>query len=135
MTSQEPVTSPMETEPVLILIVDDEEPIVEMLAGFIEDLGYTALVAQNGQQALKLARERWPALIITDLMMPVLNGADLIRALHAEAAARERATPPVVMLTAGSARAASHLHVDALLLKPFDLDQLERVIRRLLKSS
>jgi DNA-binding response OmpR family regulator len=132
MTSKEPVTSPVKTDPVLILIADDEEPIVEMLAAFVEDLGYTPLVAQNGQQALELARERWPTLIITDLMMPMLNGADLIMALRAEAAAHERVAPPVVLLTAGSARATSNLHVDALLFKPFDLDELERVIRGLL---
>ena len=132
MTSKESVTSPVKTEPVLILIADDEEPIVEMLAAFVEDLGFTPLVAQNGQQALELARERWPALIITDLMMPMLNGADLIMALRVEAAAHGKASPPVVLLTAGSARAASHLHVDALLLKPFDLDELEQVIHGLL---
>jgi len=56
MTSKEPVTLSAETEPVLILIADDEEPIVEMLAAFVTDLGYTPLVAQNGQQALKLMR-------------------------------------------------------------------------------
>ena len=106
MTSKEPITSPVKTEPVLILIADDEEPIVEMLAAFVEDLGFTPLVAQNGQQALELARERWPALIITDLMMPMLNGADLIKALRTEAAAHGRVSPPVVLLTAGSARAA-----------------------------
>lgn len=133
MTNKEPVSSPVETDPVLILIADDEEPIVEMLAAFVEDLGYTPLVAQNGQQALELARKRWPALIITDLMMPMLNGADLVMALRVEATAHERAAPPVVLLTAGSARSASHLHVDALLLKPFDLDELEQVIRRLLE--
>jgi two-component system response regulator MtrA len=132
MTSREPVTSSAEAEPVLILIVDDEEPIVEMLAAFVEDLGYTPLVAQNGQQALELARERWPALIITDLMMPMLNGADLIKALRTEAAVHGRASPPIVLLTAGSARAARELEVEALLLKPFDLEQLEQVIHRLL---
>ena len=132
MTGRDPILSPAKTEPVLILIADDEEPIVEMLAAFVEDLGYTPLVAQNGQQALALAREHWPALLITDLMMPMLSGAELILSLRAEAAAHERAAPPIVLLTAGSARAASQLQVDALLLKPFDLDQLEQVIRRLL---
>ena len=132
MTSKEPVTPSAETEPVLILIADDEESIVEMLATFVTDLGYTPLVAQNGQQALKLARERRPALIITDLMMPMLSGADLILALHAEAADQGRESPPIVLLTAGSTRAASQLQVDILLLKPVDLDQLEQVIRNLL---
>jgi two-component system sensor histidine kinase/response regulator len=132
MTSKELAPPSAETEPLLILIADDEEPIVEMLAAFVMDLGYTPLVAQNGQQALKLARERRPALIITDLMMPMLSGADLILALHAEATDQGRASPPIVLLTAGSAQAANQLQVDVLLLKPVELDQLEQVIRSLL---
>ena len=83
MTSTDSVAPVAAAEPILILIVDDEEPIIDMLATFVADLGYTPLVAQNGQQALDLARDCGPALIITDLMMPVMNGADLIVALRA----------------------------------------------------
>ncbi len=132
MTSQECITRSRETEPLLILIADDEEPIAEMLEAFVTDLGYTALVARNGQQALMLARERWPALVITDLMMPVLSGADFIEALQAQAAAHGRASPPIVLLTAGSTRAISHLHVDVILFKPFDLGKLVQVLHQLL---
>lgn len=132
MTNKDLVDPVAQTEPVLILIADDEKPIGEILAAFVEDLGYTPLVAQNGQQALALARERWPALLITDLMMPILSGTELIMSLRAEAAVRGRAAPSIVLLTAGSARAAHQLQVDALLLKPFDLAQLEQTIHRLL---
>jgi two-component system, chemotaxis family, chemotaxis protein CheY len=103
-----------------------------MLETFVMDLGYTPLVAHNGQQALMQARERWPALVITDLMMPIMSGADLITALSAEAAAQGRAFPPIVLLTAGNARAVGHLQVDNVLSKPFDLGMLEQVIHRLL---
>jgi CheY-like chemotaxis protein len=133
MTSKDSVTL-MGAEQILILIADDEEPIVEMLATFVADLGYTPLVAQNGQEALDLARQCEPALVITDLMMPIMNGADLILELRAEAIAKGKASPPIVLLTAGSRRAASQLPVEALLLKPFDLSQLEQVIRRLLEQ-
>ncbi len=133
MTSEEAATS-LAAEEILILIADDEEPIVELLAMFIEDMGYSPLRAQNGQQALDLAREHGPALIITDLMMPVMDGADLIQALRAEAAAQGRDSPPIVLLTAGSTRVANQLPVEALLRKPLDLGQLERVIRRLLEQ-
>jgi DNA-binding response OmpR family regulator len=134
MTSQNLVSASVETEPILILIVDDEEPIVEMLAAFVSDLGYTPMVAQNGQQALELVHEKWPSLIITDLMMPMLSGEDLILSLRAEAAAQGKSPPRIVLVTAGSTRVASRLDVDALVLKPFDLDQLEQVIRRLLEE-
>ncbi len=98
MTSKDAITA-KEAEEILILIADDEEPIVEMLATFVADLGYTPLVAQNGQEALDLARQHEPALIITDLMMPIMNGADLILVLRREAAAQGRACPPIVLLT------------------------------------
>ena len=133
MTSNGTVT-PREAEQILILIADDEEPIVELLATFVTGLGYTPLVAQNGQQALDLAHEHGPALIITDLMMPVLNGADLILALRAETSAQGKLSPPIILLTAGSRRAAGNLPVEAVLLKPFDLQQLERAMRRLLEQ-
>src|SRR5438105_1220595 len=68
---------PRTTESLLILIVDDDIPIGEMLAEVVRELGYTPLVAYNGQQALTLAREHWPALVITDQMMPFLSGTDL----------------------------------------------------------
>jgi CheY-like chemotaxis protein len=54
MMSKDSVAPVTVEEPILILIADDEEPIVEMLATFVADLGYTPLVAQNGQQALDL---------------------------------------------------------------------------------
>ena len=133
MTSKDAVTA-KEAEEILILIADDEQPIVQMLATFVADLGYTPVVAQNGQEALDLARQHEPALIITDLMMPIMNGADLILVLRREAEAQGRASSPIVLLTAGSRRAASKLPVEAVLLKPFDLSQLERVIRRLLEQ-
>jgi CheY-like chemotaxis protein len=132
MTSQDPDFPLAETEPVLILIADDEEAIVEMLEAFLHDLGYTTLVAYNGQQALELAHEHWPALIITDLMMPLMSGADLILSLQKEAPTRGRASPQIVLLTAGSTKIASKLPVDALLPKPFDLIELEQIIHRLL---
>lgn len=134
MTNQELTRHAKEREPLLILIADDEEPIAEMLETFVMDLGYTPLVARNGQQALLLARERWPALVLTDLMMPLLSGADLIIALRTEAVAQGKVSPAIVVLTAGSTRTVSHLHVDALLSKPFDLNKLELVIHSLLGS-
>ncbi|HET8842563.1 MAG TPA: response regulator [Ktedonobacteraceae bacterium] len=119
----------------LILIVDDEAAIAETLADLVSDLGYTAQVAYNGQQALALARERWPALVITDLMMPVLDGARLINALHAEASSRNIPSPPIVLLTAVGTRAINGLRVEAVLAKPFDLNKLEQLIHRLIAAS
>lgn len=92
------------------------------------------MLAYNGQDALTLAIERWPLLVITDYMMPVLNGVDFVKALQEEAADRRQSLPPIIMLSAVSAaRAIKGIHVEAILAKPFDLDELEDLIQRLLK--
>ncbi|GHO59594.1 response regulator [Ktedonobacter robiniae] len=117
-----------------ILIVDDEVAIAETLAEFVTELGYTPVLAYNGQEALSLAIERWPLLIITDYMMPVLNGVDFVKALQEEASDRRQSLPPIIMLSAVStARAIEGIHVETILAKPFDLDELEDLIQRLLK--
>jgi DNA-binding response OmpR family regulator len=118
----------------LILIVDDEAAIAETLAEFIHELGYASQIAYNGQQALTLALKHWPDLVITDLMMPVLDGAHLISALQAEAAQRQTAAPPVILLTAVGTRAINGTRAEVVLAKPFDFDKLEQVIYRLLAS-
>jgi DNA-binding response OmpR family regulator len=122
-------------EPPLILIVDDEISIAETLAEFVLELGYTPLVASNGQQALALAREHWPALVMTDLMMPLLNGEGLIRALRAEAATNKNAFPPIVLLSAVRGPMLAKIDADVIVPKPFDLEYLEQVIHKLLNGA
>ncbi len=119
-------------EPLQILIVDDELSIAEMLAEFVMELGYRPLLAYNGQQALALAREHWPALVMTDLMMPLLSGVGLIRALRAEAEISKRPFPPVVLLSAVHGPTLANADADAIVPKPFDLEHLEKVVRELL---
>lgn len=130
-------TPPLPTppEPGLVLIVDDEEAIAETLADLVTDLGYIPLVAANGRQALEAARARWPAVVVTDLMMPQMTGAELIAALRAEADQAQRVPPRVLLLTAAGARASASVPADAHLGKPFELEELERVLRSLLDSS
>ena len=116
----------------IILIVDDEISIAETLAEFVMELGYTPLVAYNGQQALTLALEQWPILVMTDMMMPLLNGAGLIQALRIEAKKRKKVLPPIILLSAVRSQMLTDLHPDVIVPKPFDLDHLEQVVYRLL---
>ena len=119
----------------LVLIAEDEEPIAELLAYVVQDAGYTPLVAFHGRQALELARERWPALLIADLMMPYLSGADLIAALTAEAAASDRARPPAILVTGAGPRQARAAGADVVLYKPFQVADLDALLRRFLARS
>ena len=116
----------------LVLIAEDEETIAETLALIVEDAGFTALVARNGREALALARQHHPQLIITDLMMPYLNGADLIATVRADAASQGVAPPPVIVVTAVSAARAQEAGADAVVVKPFDVTKIEAAMHRLL---
>jgi DNA-binding response OmpR family regulator len=116
----------------IVLVVDDEISIAETLAEFVMELGYTPLIAYNGQQALAQALEHWPILVMTDLMMPLLNGAGLIQALRVEAKKRKKTPPPIILLSAVRSQTLTDLHPDAIVPKPFDLDYLEQVVYRLL---
>jgi DNA-binding response OmpR family regulator len=122
--------------PAVVLIVEDEGPIAEVVSYVVEDAGHTPLVVSNGLQALEVAKERWPALVITDLMMPRLNGVELIAALRAEAAAdRHKPSPPVILLTAAGTVRAHAAGADAVLRKPFNLADLEALLERFLPGA
>lgn len=130
MTEQKLV--PRQPESQLILIVDDEATIAEVLAEFVSDLGYKPLMAQNGQEALDLARKHWPTLVMTDVMMPIMNGKDFVQALRKEASAHQKVIPPIILLTAAGKNIVTDLDVDAVITKPFELDELERLLQRFL---
>jgi CheY-like chemotaxis protein len=104
-----------------ILVVEDEEPVQQLVADLLEDEGYEVLVAPDGAQGLAIAREAAPDLVITDLMMPVLSGTELCRRLRDDA--RTRDVPIIVMSAAGRAPAEQAGPI-AFLAKPFDLDAL-----------
>jgi CheY-like chemotaxis protein len=120
--------------PDLVLIVEDEMPIAEALSEIITDAGYRVLIAGNGRVGLDLARAEHPALIITDLMMPYLDGAGLIAALRAEAPTDDTARIPVIVMTAAGRAYAERIPFDALLSKPFDILDVDRLLARFLRD-
>jgi DNA-binding response OmpR family regulator len=115
-----------------VLIVEDEEPIAEALAYLVEHCGYAALRAAHGKEALELARVNHPMLVITDLMMPVMNGRELIAALRADAAQNGNDPPTIILTTAGGFNYAQHTGADAVLHKPFDVSEIESLLIRYL---
>lgn len=77
--------------------------VAEAVDWIVEDGGYTPLIARNGQEALELTRTQRPALMITDWMMPVLDGVGLIRALKQQAAQDGLQPIPTILMTAPAA--------------------------------
>jgi DNA-binding response OmpR family regulator len=116
----------------LVLIVEDEEPLAETISYVVRAAGYTPLVALHGREALELARGRRPALLITDLMLPYLDGAALIAALRTDALVTGESPPATVLMTAASRIEARAAGADVVLRKPFYLADLEALLRRFL---
>jgi CheY-like chemotaxis protein len=110
-----------------ILIVDDEEPVRGFLAQLLADAGHRTLQAVHGAAALEVVEHERPDLVITDIMMPVLNGADLCRRLKAGTATT---AIPVILMSAAGPRAAEGTGADAFIAKPFDLEDMEALVGR-----
>lgn len=108
-----------------ILIVDDEEPVRELLAEVLELAGLRAVKAMNGYRALELVRQDRPDLVLSDVMMPVLSGSKLCRLLKEEPST---ASIPVILMSAAGHQVTDGTGADAYLDKPFELDQLEALV-------
>jgi CheY-like chemotaxis protein len=113
----------------LVLVVDDDPEVRVMLETCLRVEGYDVLTAQNGSDALSIARQTLPCLILLDLMMPIMDGIEFRR--------RQQRAPdlrdvPVVCLSAhhNARQTAVDLGLNDCLGKPFDLDQLIDVVRR-----
>src|SRR5579859_3990439 len=72
--------SPMPT----ILIAEDEQSVATLLRDILEDEGYAVLLAYNGQEALEMLKTSRPALVMTDVMMPLVDGVTLCRTIQAD---------------------------------------------------
>jgi CheY-like chemotaxis protein len=118
--------------PPLVLIVEDEKPIAESLKLIVVEAGYSATVAANGRAALALLWTQRPALIITDLMMPVMDGRQLIAALREDAERTGLPCIPVIAMTASEYGWLRTTRADGVLRKPFDLADVEDLLRRFL---
>lgn len=111
-----------------ILIVDDERVICDLLAELLEEEGYRVIRAYDGVSGLASAELRRPDLILTDVMMPGIDGVTLIRRL------RERGVrAPAVLMSA--VYAEIDLPGVRFVPKPFDVDDILDVVERLFRSS
>lgn len=79
-----------------VLVVDDEFGIVDVLETILTDEGYRVLTACNGKQGLARLSAEKPDVILSDFMMPILGGAEMLRAMAAEPAYRRI---PVIMMS------------------------------------
>ena len=112
-----------------VLVVDDDPVILRLLEVNFDMEGYTVLTAADGAAALEVARERHPDVVVSDVMMPRMNGIELVQALRAD----DRTSGiPILLLSAKAQNADVKAGLDAgaddYLTKPFEpLELVERV--------
>jgi two-component system, OmpR family, response regulator len=126
--------APPRTAEARLLVVEDDANIVELLSASLRFAGFDVATARDGQQALRLARELRPDLMVLDVMMPGIDGFEVVRRLSTEGS-----RCPVLFLTARDAVAdkITGLTVggDDYVTKPFSLDEVIARIRAVLRRS
>ena len=119
-----------------VLIVDDDPWILRMVSTLLEKRGYAISTASDGEEGLMRADQLRPDLIITDVMMPKLDGWSLVRALRSRA---ELALVPVIFLTALGGEEdrikGFRLGADDYLPKPFRFEELDLRVANALKKA
>jgi CheY-like chemotaxis protein len=119
-----------------VLIVDDDPWILRMVSTLLEKRGYTIATASDGEEGLMRADQMKPDLIITDVMMPKLDGWQLVRALRSRP---ELALVPVIFLTALGGEEdrirGFRLGADDYLPKPFRFEELDLRVANALKKA
>jgi two-component system phosphate regulon response regulator PhoB len=119
-----------------ILIVEDEAPLIEVLRYNLESEGFTTLIATDGEEALLLATEQSPNLIILDWMLPEMSGVDVCRRLRGH---KETKSVPIIMLTARGEERDKIYGLDAgaddYVVKPFSPSELIARIRAILRRT
>jgi len=116
-----------------ILVVDDDPKTVSLVKLYLENDGHKVLCAYDGVEALRLAREERPHLVILDLMLPGLDGLQICRTLRAES------DVPLIMLTAktteGDKLTGLELGADDYVTKPFSPRELAARIKAVLRRT
>ena len=117
--------------PKTVLIVEDESNIRELLRMYLEQEGYVVETAQNGSEGLRTFKRVHPDLVLLDLMMPVMDGNQMIREL------RTFSKTPVIMLTAKGEMldkiAGLELGADDYITKPFEMREVMARVKAVLR--
>ncbi|MFT5875911.1 MAG: two-component system alkaline phosphatase synthesis response regulator PhoP, partial [Clostridium sp.] len=119
-----------------ILVVDDEEHIQELIKFNLEKSGYKVICADNGIDALKLAKEQLPQLMLLDLMLPGMDGLDVCKEIRKDS---NMSNMPIIMITAKGEEIDKiiglELGADDYITKPFSVRELVARIKAILRRT
>ncbi|TMQ04613.1 MAG: response regulator [Deltaproteobacteria bacterium] len=114
-----------------VLIVDDEFGLADITADLLREMGYHVALAINGKLGLESLAAHRADIVLTDLMMPVMDGPEMVRRMRADPAL---AAIPVILMTAlpEAIPAGEPVLYDAVLVKPFSIAEVVSTVQRLL---
>ena len=112
-----------------ILVIDDDPDLCAMIRRVLEHDGWRVVTASDGMEAIRAYELNRPAMLFVDLMMPQLDGEELLRVLGST-------RPPVVLITASVRReeVAERFSIDDTLSKPFDIEAVRALAAKYLGS-
>jgi len=115
----------------LVLAVDDEKGILRLFKVELEAQGFRVLTAENGAEAIKLARDQRPDILLLDVMMPEMDGLEVMRRM------KDEWSVPVLLVTAKDSTTDKlrglEMGADDYIIKPFSVDELGARIRAVLR--
>jgi CheY-like chemotaxis protein len=118
-----------------ILVVDDEPSFCSVLSEILRSFGYFVQQAHDAHHAIELLQRTAPDLILTDVMMPGMDGLDFIRHIRSDP---QKSTIPTIVISAKAQaediRASKEAGADACLVKPFSARELNEVVHKFLHS-
>lgn len=120
-----------------VLIIDDDAALLRLMSMAFQAAGYQTLAADNGRTGIRMAGSHRPDLVVTDIVMPDIEGIGCIRAI------KQGAEAPKVIAISGAGRArgadylswARHLGADAVLAKPFRMSELMKISKTVITRS
>ena len=128
-TSHSAASTATATRRKCVLVVEDNATIGGLLVALLREEGYRALRAWDGREAMKMARDRRPDLIVLDLSLPYRDGVEVLRELRGN---EDTVDAPIVVVSGNALQLTPDdraLVTDAVA-KPFDIDRLMNVFRR-----
>jgi DNA-binding response OmpR family regulator len=129
------LTDDVSTHVPVLLVADDDEDILTLVQLRLTRSGYDVVVARDGEEALRLAREKQPDLAVLDCMMPKASGIEVLRAIRADARTSDI---PVILLTARASEADIQeglaAGADDYIAKPFSPQELAARIQVILAA-
>lgn len=118
----------MSSDAPTVLVIDDDVILAELLAAIVEGAGFQAVLAADGAEGLRLARSAGPALVLCDMSMPGVSGAEVIRSLRNDPSTSHLR---LVLMSGHAAPDLRAIGADKFLAKPFFPEEVVSLLRTL----